>query len=350
MMFSGMTRIYALIAISVVFCTGAKAYTPLSTLKVQPRSIDGIHFALNVVWDGIPVELRALRKIETFRKTFPSLPIIHQISPQYFTSFDRTQAFSKNISSVFRPTDKIGIYLSGWKEYVEKSGIEPILDNSFWGKKHPLNCKQCGDDIPVTLYADEDLARMIEWGVSKIESLDLGKVKTSFVAGWHGDDRVLYYLAQNNVQSDFSMISPIKVSHSIGFYPIYERLLDIWGYKETDRASRLINFGEKNIFQIANNFGSPSVIKTDTALDLLKRMHNKIKRGMITGSPIVVSLFTSNATKDVQFIEEFTKHLIRESHKNFIPLHFMSQNSIFFHQATENYAKARGHWNWPNPK
>lgn len=318
---------------------------PVLTLKKD--SISGIYYSFHIAWEGFEVKQSNLNKLISLREKHPNMPVIHHISPAYFTSSEKKNNIKTALNLTFKKQDKLGVYLSGWRSVVEQAGVKFKSEKSFWGNHLADSCQDCGSEIPLTQYSQPEISKIVSWSIDEITDLGYGRPDTSYIEGWQGTEKILEVLVQNGIKIDFSMLSPYRVKESLKFFPIYQTLLDNWGYKNDTLTSLVRSFGNQRLIQIPNNFAHPGVIPLDNANKFLDNVFNAINRRMHTGAPVSIMVSQTRASMDIPHIHRFTRRILLQSWQNGVEFKYLT-NSPLFVNPTLVETSATETWSWPN--
>lgn len=203
--------------------------------EMQPRTI---RLALALNWEGrdlAPYNLEALR---AFREQFRDLNILHLVSPNYFAKAQQGTADTDTASrvaqdairNVMRPHDQVAVLLSGWKSVASRAGVIFRGGPTFWGQPlSPLECKKdCGLDVPVNIYPEADLDRLIKTSLDSLAANGFGRPKGIAAAGWVASPEVLAAAARAGVRYDFSAVAPELLAKRAGHYPLFGWVKTLW--------------------------------------------------------------------------------------------------------------------------
>lgn len=188
------------------------------SLLAYPRDLDLI---VGISWEGGSLDPQNILALDELRRHYPELRVIHFINPAYFTSgaYAPDDAASR-LHSVIRPTDLLGFHLSPWRSTVQSAGVLFKASPTFWGDAHSACGRDCGRDVPVTLYTTDELNAVIARGKQVLQDHGFTLSPISFVAGWLGAPHVLEALAQNGFQEDFSAIDYTLVQPTLERFPL----------------------------------------------------------------------------------------------------------------------------------
>lgn len=316
---------------------------------VKKDSLEGLYFSTHIIWEGLEIKEYNLKKLVEFRTKHKNLPVIHLISPSYASNSLKRYKLKNAIEKVFKKGDKVGVYLSGWKNIVEEANVDFKAGNSFWGNQLKSDCRQCGSETPLTNYNSAELKKIIEWSIEEVDDLGLGTPTSSLIAGWQSNQDILNILADNNIKVDFSMIAPYRTVQTLKHQHLYHLLLDLWGYRSESLSPIARQFSSDKIFQIPNNFAHPGIIPYSYAKPMLDQLFNAIERDTYKGATVSIMVSQSRADKDIHQLSRFAKELYNNAKRKKIDVMHLLETPIFSDPESIKLSRS-GTWSWPNTK
>lgn len=196
-----------------------------------PISDDDGRIVLSVHWEGRDLTDANLTALAEIRAEFPDFPMIHFISPAYFLrSPAEALAARQKIRTVMRSQDQVGLALGGWKSLVTKAGAIFRSGPTFWGYAlRPQDCElDCGQDIPVHIYPETELDKIMVTALKTLEEHGFGRPKGLAVTGWVASPQVLEAAARAGIAYDFSSVATQPLEKTIGHYPLLYWVKGLW--------------------------------------------------------------------------------------------------------------------------
>jgi hypothetical protein len=196
---------------------------------VQPATIS---LAVNLIWEGRELAEHDLAALRQFRSEFGSVPMTHFVSPAYFVKPGGADGASikSRLGTVIREEEHVGLYLSGWKSLTERAGVTFRNGPTFWGPAlGARDCTMdCGLDVPVHVYSDDDLVRLVDSGRQLLAAHGYPAPVAMATAGWVASPAVLDAATKNGIRYDFSAVAPEVVVGRLGNFPIYDWIKGLW--------------------------------------------------------------------------------------------------------------------------
>lgn len=190
-----------------------------------------IYFLVSVIWEGEHVHPHNIEAIKRFREQFPEVRLLHFINPSYFSRKNvDNEALRTLMNQVIRPEDEIGMHLQPWKSFTDSAKIPFRYNPTYWG--YPLDkadCEvDCGKEVPLMAYPKEDIAKLMQHGLSLMEQQQFGKIKSFLAGGWLASPDIWDAMSQNNLSYDFSAVPPSLLKKRLGAFPIFNWLNFRW--------------------------------------------------------------------------------------------------------------------------
>jgi hypothetical protein len=86
----------------------------------------------------------------------------------------------------------------------------------------------CGQDIPVHIYPEDELDKIMQTAVKTLEDHGFGRPKGVAVTGWVASPQVLEAAVRAGIAYDFSSVTTPPLSKSIGQYPLHYWVKGLW--------------------------------------------------------------------------------------------------------------------------
>ena len=203
-------------------------------LGFSARAFDApkpIRLAVVVQWEGRALDATNLEALKGFRNVFGDVNVLHLLSPAYFLKPDVDVAKAGElIRGVMRPTDQLGMAFGGWKSLATKAGVVFRNGPTFWGQS--LSTKECatdcGLDVPVNLYPEADLDKLVSTGIDTLEAAGFGRPQGIITEGWVAAPEVLSASARAGMHYDFSAVAPELLVERALRFPLYQWVKGIW--------------------------------------------------------------------------------------------------------------------------
>ena len=216
---NGFTR--ALFSLFLVACSISGAYA-------QGR----ILLYASVDWEGRDLQPANLAAMHSLRIARPNLGLIHFLNAAYFTKPDADpNGVAAKMRSVLAPNDELGLHIHGWKTLFEASGVQYIGRPSYFdpGAGDGDDCRyDCGHDIPIHLYREEDLRKVVRFSLDKLQSEGFGRARGFRTGGWVGAPNVLTALAAEGIVWDSSAVPADWVQGTLGNVAGVNWVRQIW--------------------------------------------------------------------------------------------------------------------------
>ncbi len=190
-----------------------------------------VTLSILVQWGGRAINPEDIAAVESLRTQYPQFEIVHLISPAYFLrSSKETQETAAILGRLVRPNDYYGLNLGGWKSLVTQAGVIFRSSPTFWGSSLTLGeCRvDCGGDIPLHVYPEADLQKIMDFALKTMETKVLGRPKAMVVTGWVASGALSDLATKHGLTYDFSPVPPEVLEKQFSYYPVYEWVKDLW--------------------------------------------------------------------------------------------------------------------------
>ena len=177
-------------------------------LGVSQMSFAKLYVNVSVDWEGRVISENNIKAMESFRKKFPHVPILHFLNPAYFTKKNANpEQIKKQMIRVIEKEDELGLHIHSWKSLVKKAGVEYRSTPTWsrWGGGR--NCiSDCGHGVPLWAYTEEELKKIVHQSLDILESHGYGRAKSFRAGGWMSSPKVLKVLASEGITLDASAV------------------------------------------------------------------------------------------------------------------------------------------------
>ena len=249
--------------------SAASESRPASRTSDTQVTDDVGRIVLSVHWEGRDLTDSNLTALAELRAQFPDFPMIHFISPAYFLrSPAEALAARQKIRTVMRSQDQVGLALGGWKSLVTKSGAIFRSGPTFWGYAlRPQDCEtDCGQDIPVHIYPETELDKIMQTAVKTLEEHGFGRPKGMAVTGWVASPQVLEAAVRAGITYDFSSVSTQPLSKTIGRYPLHYWVRGLWSKTEPNFWAYKISTQSSVITEVPQSLPAIDYVKVSDVL------------------------------------------------------------------------------------
>lgn len=252
---------------------------PLVPTTPTPQSASS-KIVLSLQWEGRDLLDHNLIAIAELRAQFPDIPMIHFISPAYFLrSPSEALSARQKIRSVMRSQDQIGLALGGWKSLVGAAGAIFRNGPTFWGYAlRPNDCAwDCGQDIPVHIYPEEELDKIMTQAVKTLEEHGFGRPRGLAVTGWMASPTVLEAATRVGISHDFSAVPNEPLKPLIGSYPLQAWVQGLWPKSTPTFRSFKIPTQTSSILEIPQSLPPIDYVTVAAALKVLTDFNAPVK-------------------------------------------------------------------------
>lgn len=234
----------------------------------RPRTVQ---LAVSLIWEGRDLEPHNLEALRRFRDAYGSIPFIHFISPAYFLRQD-PQGEAAKVKALLRPGDRVGLALGGWRSLATKAGVIYRDGPTFWGQvQRPNACgADCGQDVPVHVYPQADLVKMIDAGVQTLNQMGFGRVRALATSGWVASPEVLEAAAIAGMRYDFSAVAPEMLMKRARNYPLYGWTKDLWGQVTPHTQPYALATASASLIEVPQSLGAIDYVGAAETTELFK--------------------------------------------------------------------------------
>ena len=219
--------------------------------------------------------------MESFRRKFPAVPLIHFLNPAYFTksSPDKYRFLRRQIRRVIQQGDELGLHLHGWKSLVQASGVTFRGTPRWDGVGKEFWCfTDCGYSVPISSYSFEELRRIMAFSRNLLEDQGFPRPRVFRAGGWMANDKLLRALVAEGFFADSSAIPAVYLK-GYSLQRIRGLLGKLW--PEVDPYSQPFRrtFPEGSLFEFPNNGALADYIQGDEMFQLARELLSKAKPG-----------------------------------------------------------------------
>ncbi|NRA65082.1 MAG: hypothetical protein HRU19_11410 [Pseudobacteriovorax sp.] len=277
------------------------------------------------IWQGEHIKEHDVKALETYRTEFPQVSMIHFISPRYLIAPNTGDLeLNQAIKRVYRPGDEKAVYFAGWEELVSKAGVLVRNSPSFWTNKSTPCTKACGLSIPLSVYGEDDLKKILN---SQKQLLDEGlstPINDSIflTAGWQNLTNQSRTLSQLKLKWDFSGIIPSTMKKPLGRYPIHTWIRSNWHILENVHSPKYLTESKHSRIIVAQNGGMTSYHSAEDIYSYYKAFKLQKSQGP--------KVFTLGVVQETAFmyqgrLKQATQMILDASKKEKTPLNFTWQ-------------------------
>jgi hypothetical protein len=202
-----------------IFSIFALAYS-LSSTDLQAAQLDAY---LVVKWEGRELSEPNLESFDAIRKKNPDVSVIHLINPTYFKDNPKSASNLEAIKKRIVDGDEVGLYFLPSASLVKAADVIPVRKPTFWGYGEELCAKDCGQEVPVTVYNRSDVSKLFWAAHAAIK--DAGFNPTTYaVHGWIAPAGLSEVAQSLGYTNDITAIDFRLVKDQLKEYPVAEWL------------------------------------------------------------------------------------------------------------------------------
>lgn len=248
---------------------------------VQPE----IKLLLSLVWDGTTVEGVGLEALRNFRARFSNIPVTHFISPAYFMPNNpATESNKREIFSLSRPGDFVGVSFAPWRSIVERSGVIFRHGPTFWGNTvSPSMCRiDCGNDVPLNIYSQDEIHKVMATSLSVLKEAGLRDIRGMMVRGWMATPEILATGDSLGVDYDFSMVTPSTIYDKLRPFPIFSWVKGLWPKSDVLSQPGIVSDDLPGMVEVPQALGALDYVSHKQMVQFLDRMLSTPNKGALT--------------------------------------------------------------------
>jgi hypothetical protein len=269
----------------IFVCVGALTPHPLESSFVTSRllpiraeateSVDNskeIKLLVSLAWDGPVATEHNLEAFKKFRTTFSNIPVVHFVSPSYFTS-THAEDNKSTIRSMHRPGDQIGIALAPWKSIVTEAGVLFRSSPTFWGNNiSGSSChSDCGGEVPLSIYTSKELKSIFEAALNVMNRHGFSGLKGMQIRGWMATPEIMNVSEQFGIKYDFSMVTPSLLSERLREFPIFAWVKKQWPASDILSQPGIIPSLSQKVIEVPQSLASLDYVSVEQMSNFLDR-------------------------------------------------------------------------------
>ena len=270
--------------------------------------------------------------IRKFRQEFAHIPLVHFISPAYFSRGAKlAKSQLEAIKSIVKSNDFMALHLQGWKSLVEGAGVRFRNEPNFWGYDvASAKCREdCGQGVPVSSYNKGDLDKIVSFNISLYERY-LGTRPLGLLAGgWMGTPEVLEIARKHQILYDFSAIPPVYLKDKLQYYPIYDWVSSLW--KQVHNFTQPLQYLTKHgwVTGVANNGGNLPYQNRHAFFELFKSYGERLKKSPTKKYFIHFGFYQEHATRHIPQLRWALKKIFAYSDQNDLSIEIFGKGTRF---------------------
>lgn len=176
---------------------------------------------LIIKWEGKALEEPNLEALDSFRKKFPDVPVIHLINPAYFketakVSGDNFEAIKKRIAD----NDEVGLYLVPSANLVKAADVMLLKKPTFWNYSEELCTNDCGLSVPMTAYTRADVVKLTYTAHSILKEFGFSDLQSFAVHGFVHPAGILSITEGLGYTNDLTGIDKSLLRNYLKEYPV----------------------------------------------------------------------------------------------------------------------------------
>jgi hypothetical protein len=292
-----------------------------------------INLIISVDWEGFSLEDHNLEAFKKFRDSYPQIKIVHFLNAAYFLQPDAAaDVIRTKMNSVIREGDELGLHIHAFETLLKAAGVAYRESETFWGRKtsDPIFGVR-GHDVPLTLFSEEEIRKLIRMSVQILEKNGFRKLNSFRAGGWAASPEVLSALIKEGILVDSSAVPPEIIKNVTGGdLPLYNNIVNkLW--KDTNIQSDTayeINTSVGKIVEIPNNFALADYFSGIAVFRTFKNLLEKLD--FTSGRPVNFHYGFHQETA-AQYIGEVRYAL--DHIFNYIQAYRIEMNSITFQEA-----------------
>ncbi|MBF0313202.1 MAG: SDR family NAD(P)-dependent oxidoreductase [Oligoflexia bacterium] len=248
------------------------------SINVHAATEEGVKIVMTVDWEGMDLQEHNLQAMQAFRKKYPHIPMLHYLTPSYFTNpaVGNLELVRAKIKSVMLPIDEVGLHLHGWKSLFEAAGVVHRRSPNWLPGGRPLSDEECavecGHNITITAYTREELIQVLEFSRSILKEQGLGHPLHFRAGGWMMSQALSEALAATRFVSDSSAVTTKYLDPDLEGYAVLDWLKALWGgtISATSQHYKVTNdFG--SYYEVPDNLALADYISGEEMLEGIKK-------------------------------------------------------------------------------
>ncbi len=218
-----------------------------------------LRLLLAIVWEGREIAPHNLTALEEFRREYPDLSVVHLISPAYFTKPKANAAqIVAAIRTQMQPQDQAALLIGPWKSLAHAAGVIYRPAPTFWSPNAaPGDCQvDCGGDVPLNIYPDVDVDKLLTKSLKLFESNGLGRPRGIAVQGWMASQAIHEAATKAGIRYDLSAVAPDLLVRRLRHFPIYAWAKSLWSEVTPHSQPYVISTGAGPLVEIPLSLAS----------------------------------------------------------------------------------------------
>jgi len=233
-----------------------------------------VNFTISVDWEGATLTNPDLEAMRRFRNKNPDIPLVHFLNAAYFTQDGaRADEIKKQIQSVLRPGDELGLHLHGWQKLFTQAGVKFKSSPNFLKNKTYSFSSIIGEeghDVAISAYKTDELRKVIRYSINQLEANGFTGIRSFRAGGWLASPNVLEALAREGILIDSSALPVSLVEQSLSDHPLHAMLSKIWPDTTSTSQPYLIQTKGGKIQEYPNNAGMADYVNSAQFMKVLQ--------------------------------------------------------------------------------
>lgn len=175
-----------------------------------------------MVWQGQPVTQANISEVSALHASFPKLKIVHAINPRMLMNGSNQVAkVQAAFGSFLNEGDGIAMHISRLRDWMVFARLAPTTGKNLYGGIGDSCDELCGMDQSLSGIGKNDLATMVNTGVSEMERNGFGRPKIAVFEEGMVSETLWSTLAGEGFRFDWSGFNLELLSTRLKRFPMY---------------------------------------------------------------------------------------------------------------------------------
>ena len=238
---------------------------------------------VTVDWEGWSLDDENIKAMQSFRKQYPHIPMLHLLNPVYSIRPQVNAAqISQKIRSTLLPGDEHGLHIHAWKSLINQCGLPYRSTPAFANVIEECEGGECGYSVSLEYaYTQDELTQLVACSANLLVRQGFNRPRSFRAGGWQLGPKLAAALQANGFTFDSSRIDArlltTKWDTKSGMVQLVQKLHP--NSTPLDQPYELL----PGLMEYPNNGGLADYTSAQTLLEIFRSLIANKKTVMVIG-------------------------------------------------------------------